>query len=641
MPTNTLTSLAILRVNIDQGRDYLDYLLPFVVQVLIDQNLDPITSDSVSRCIREQFGLEIPSSVVEVILNRLAKQKAIQKDLGIYHMTSDLPDPQITARQARANRHIGAVLNGLRQFSQDTANPVNNDDEAIESICTFLAEFDIICLRAYLRGTTIPNLGEKRRSTIVLVSEYVQHLQQSDPERFESFLILVQGHMLANALTCPDLHNAPKSYEDVTFYLDTPILVRMLGAEGEYKQVAASELISLLNKLGGNVAAFSHSRQELQNVLQGAANFLETSEGRGEIIFEARRRGTTRSDLLLLSESIDDKLQEAGIQVEATPRYMEEFQIDEKVFEEVLEDGLWYFNPRAREFDINSVRSVYVLRGNSPVTSIERARAVLVTSNSAFARAAWEYGREYESSQTVSSVITDFSLANMAWLKAPLGAPNIPTTQLLSFSYAALEPSEYLLTKYLAEVDRLEGLGKISERDHQLLRSSPSAYSELMHLTLGEDAALTEETITQTLQRMSSEIKQEETAKLSQEQRDHQDTLDALRNHQAQNREIVRKLYWRCHDRARVLAWIPSLLLVLLLVAGALAGLGLGPGTPIPDIALLWGSLGLALMTLLNLAFGSTLRGMHEWMENRVRTWLLNLESKSIGTELNELDTDR
>ena len=235
LPTNTLTSLAILRVNIDQGRDYLDYLRPFVIHVLIDQNPVPITSNSVSRCIREQFGLEIPNSVVEVVLNRLAKQKAIQKDLGIYHMTSDLPDPQITTKQARANRHIGAVLNGLRQFSQDTANPVNNDDEAIESICTFLAEFDIICLRAYLRGTAIPNLDDKRQSTIVLVSEYVQHLQQSDPERFESFLILVQGHMLANALTCPDLHNAPKSYEDVTFYLDTPILVRRLGAEGEHK----------------------------------------------------------------------------------------------------------------------------------------------------------------------------------------------------------------------------------------------------------------------------------------------------------------------------------------------------------------------------------------------------------------------
>ena len=52
--------------------------------------------------------------------------------------------------------------------------------------------------------------------------------------------------MLANALLCPDLRNAPKSYRGVSFYLDTPILIRLLGLEGELKQTAVRELIGLL-----------------------------------------------------------------------------------------------------------------------------------------------------------------------------------------------------------------------------------------------------------------------------------------------------------------------------------------------------------------------------------------------------------
>ena len=66
-------------------------------------------------------------------------------------------------------------------------------------------------------------------------------------------------------------------------------------------------------------------------------------------------------------------------------------------------------------------------------------------------------------------MITDFTLANTAWLKAPMGAPAVPTTQLLAFSYAALEPSTEFLGKYLKEIDRLEAQGTITERDHQLL----------------------------------------------------------------------------------------------------------------------------------------------------------------------------
>ena len=640
MSTSTLTSLAILKVNINQGRDYLDYIRPFILQVLIDHNPDPITVSVISQHIREQFGLEIPERTVEIVLRRISKRHSIKREGGVYRKTGNLPDPQIAPKQADAERHIGAVLNGLRQFSQGTANPIANDEQAVISICAFLAEFDITCLRSYLRGTAIPDLAGEHQTDIVLVSDYIQHVRRTDPERFNSFLVLVQGHMLANALTCPDLINAPRTYRNVTFYLDTPLLVRRLGSEGEVKQAAVSELIDLLKKLDGRVATFSHSRQELEHVLQGAATYLESFEARAAIVFEARRQGTTRSDLLLLAESIDSELSRAGVEVEATPRYLEELQIDETVFKQVLEDSVSYYNPRAKEYDINSVRSIYAIRGDRPAPSLEKARAVFVTSNSAFAKAAWEYGRQHEASQDVSSVITDFTLANTAWLKAPMGAPAVPTTQLLAFSYAALEPSTELLGKYLKEIDRLQAQGTITERDHQLLRSSPLVYSELMHLTLGEDASLTEGTVTETLDRVSSEIRREEWERLTVEQKAHQETRDALNSQQARNQEIVRNLYWRCRGRARALAFLLSVGMVALLAIGLLSGLGLRPAAPIVSWVLMGSSTILTLLTLVNLVFGSSVKKIHAWVQNRCLTWFLKREAKTVGVDLSELITD-
>ena len=223
--------------------------------------------------------------------------------------------------------------------------------------------------------------------------------------------------MLANALLCPDLQLALKTYRGVTFYLDTPLLVQRLGIEGQAKLLAIQELVNLITRLGGKVAAFSHSRDELDRVLRGAAANISSPNSRGQIILEARKRGTTRSDLLLLAETIGDKLSEMSIALEITPRYVEKFQIDETVFEDVLEDEVSYHNPRAKEFDINSVRSIYVLRANKPAPSLEKARAILVTSNTAFAKAAWEYGQKYESSKEVSSVISDFTLARLRQLR--------------------------------------------------------------------------------------------------------------------------------------------------------------------------------------------------------------------------------
>ena len=382
MPTNTLTSLAILRVQIDRYGDYLTYLEPFVFQILKDSTTSVITDSDVAEGLRKTFGLAIPNRTVEIVLRRMARRKILTRQSGTYKISGSIPDPQLTTRQADAERHIRSIINGVQRFSVESVNPMDDESQVVEAICAFLSEFDVSCLRSYLRGTAIPEADKASTADKVLVSDYLQSIQHNDPERFQSFLVLVQGHMLANALVCPDLENAPQSFAGVTFYLDTPLLVRRLGLEGTAKQDAAVELIILLKNLGGKVAVFSHSREELYNVIQGAAANLESPDGRGAIIQEARQIGTTRSDLVILGETLAEELSNAGVEEEPTPVYTEAIQIDEAAFEQVLVDDVGYFNPRAKEYDVNSVRSIYVRRQKKQIPSLEKSYAVLVTRES-------------------------------------------------------------------------------------------------------------------------------------------------------------------------------------------------------------------------------------------------------------------
>ena len=627
----------MLKVHVDRGQDYLDYLRPFILQVLVAHTPDRVTDAIVRDLIRADFGLEIPDRAVQVVLKRLSRQYPLKKVDGVYRITGELPDPRIGTEKAKAIRHINAVVAGLCEFSKGTAKPIGSPDEAVTAICAFLTQFNIPCLRAYLRGTAIPTIAGQQHPQIILVSTYVLALQNTDPECFESFLVVVKGHMLANALLCPDLQNAPKSYKGVTFYLDTPLLVRQLGLEGEPKQAAVNSLVALLLNLGATVATFSHLRDELERVITGAAQHIESADGRGAIVMDARRRGTTRSDLLVLTGQIDDKLKDARIDVLSTPQYNEDFQIDETAFEKALGDEVSYLNPRAKEHDVNSVRSIYVLRASISPTIVERSKATVVTSNAGFSRAAFQYGQRHEASRDVSSVITDFSLANMAWLKAPLGATAVPMTELLAFSYAALQPSKELLEKYLSEIEKLEKQGKITERDHQLLRSSQLAQSELMNLTLGEEDALTEQTVAETLKRVTEEIKKEESDQYRMERAAHQETQEQLAEQRTIKTLVQERLYWRCRWRSTVCAWCASTIIAALLTGGLAASVGLRSNNPILGWLLVAASGVLILLSLGNLIFGTSIRHLHEEVRSHCLAWLISREAAATGLDLTEL----
>lgn len=541
----TLTSLAILKVNVDRGTDYLQYLRPFVSEFLFKCRPESITEESVAAYVLAEYGLVIPDRTIKIVLKRLSRQSIISREHGAYQITGQLEDPGIESTRVQARRNTTATINGIIEFARERGQQQIDEQRAAAAICAFLARFDIPCLKAYLRGTTIPAIeANDPRTDVVLVSDYVIHISGTDPARFDSFMVLVQGHMLANALLCPDL-NPDQLFNDVTFYLDTPLIVRLLGLEGRRKGNAGQALVRLLGKLGGNIAVFSHSRDELERVVRGAADGIDSPTGRGAIVLEARRKGTTRSDLIMLLGQLDARLGELGVTVRRTPTYIDKYQIDENVLAEVLDDEVSYYNERAKEFDINSVRSVFVLRASSRAWAIEKCKAILVTSNSGFADAAWKFGQEHEPSQGASSVISDVSLANVSWLKCPVGAPEIPRLEVMAFSYAALQPSNRLLERYLTEIEKLEANGQITSRDHALLRISPNAYSSMVSLTHGDGRRVNLETVTETLRRTEEEIATEKDAALGRERTESERLRDEAYARRDALAELRKQEYWR------------------------------------------------------------------------------------------------
>jgi hypothetical protein len=628
---STLTSLAMLKVNIDGGKDYLEYLRPFILDILANCAIEVINDAAVSEKLRARFGLEIPRRTVQILLQRLVKSGVLKKSQGVFRIIGEIPGTNIAKEKAEAERHISAVANGLIEYQKNNVKMEMDEEVAMDALLTFLSKFSIPCLKAYLRGTAIPTSEDGQEWKIILVSQYVMELQKTNPERFDSFITMAQGNMLANALLCPDLQEVSDSYNNVVFFFDTPMLLKLLGLEGDPSKQAIVELVDLIDKLKGKVACFAHTYDELVGVIKSCANYVDKPEGSSAIVQEAKKKGLSKSDLLLIAGNSEDVLLKAKIVFEPTPRYTKEFQIDQKAFETILKDEVHYHNPRAPEYDVNSVRSIYVLRKGNIAHSIEKCGAVFVTSNEDFSIAACKYGKDEESSMEISSVITDFSLANTAWLKAPQGAPGLPRKEVLAFAYAAMKPSPSFWDKVLKEADKLVISNQISARGHQLLRSSVFAQEEMMRLTLGEEKSLTPQTFSETIRRVTDDIKAEETAKLTMEEQAHSDTSSRLQALLEEREKLIKQIYWRCENKAERRASIITLGVSSMFVAILLIGAMITRISLLSGIALIIAATVPAFFPILRY-FGFEFR--HKTIKERITGWLLKRCLKKESTEL-------
>lgn len=542
---DTLTSLAMLKVDLDhQHRTYVDYVSPFVIDLLNTDRPEIISDSTVADKLKIRFGLQVPTKGVQHVLRRLQRKGYLALEDGVFEVTSSLPTSTLSNSKNEAIRHIDAVVAGVIEEAA-VHHHEWSPEVATRAITTFLGRFTVDCLKTYVFNTALPKLPEKNSVDLYIVSKFVTKAQERKDAAFESFIVLVKGLMYSNALLCPDLESLEKKFQDLTFYLDTPLLLNLLGLQGKDAKRAADELIALLKKLRGSIAVFSHTITETQQVIGAAASNINNPRANGKVIEETRRSGLQISDLIIARDTVDERMRKIGIAVKRTPDYESDYQIDEAEFQEALEEEIYYKGESALLNDVNSVRSIYVLRQGRQPVRLEDAGAVFVTTNQKFAKAAFHAGRNHNSTREVSSVITAYSLANIAWLKSPLEAPSLPLSETMALCYAALEPSRDLFKKYVQEMDKLRDSGQISSRDHEILRLSPSARDELMELTLGDEHALTVSSIKSILANAKATI-------LAEQKQMHDAELAALSRQgeqlltDAQQRELL--LSQRAHD---------------------------------------------------------------------------------------------
>ena len=370
-----------MSIHLREGKDYLDYLQGFVVHSLRALGDQPFDAAVVQRRVEEEFGLKIPVATFAIYLKRLVKAGVVSPiGAGVQFRVVSLPGTDIESERDSTRKHIDEVVNELAAFAHARYSLAWDDTTAAAALTEFLRQYSIDFLKFAEVRSPLPQVAADKTTTDYVVAAFVRHCAKNQSGLFESIKILVQSHMLANALLCPDLEFTTRGFKHTIFFVDTRFVLKAIDLESQFDTENTRELLTTIRKLGGTVCIFPETKEEIHSVLKAIIKGMQQGTGRRGVIYwelMKRRRGVT--DVILAESELEETLKNLSISTYPSPKYEEKyylFQIGEDELRDEIEGEIDYQTPQAAEHDIRVVRHIFALRKGRRASSIEDAKFV-------------------------------------------------------------------------------------------------------------------------------------------------------------------------------------------------------------------------------------------------------------------------
>lgn len=506
-----LTTLAILKVNQEEGLRHLESFTPFVLHCLSHSGVAQISTSPLRAAIQTEFDIELPQAVLKRILNSVTATGKVRLENGIYMADlSRLGENDLSPLITEVGRRRGELIDALRTFAHEEFTVSWTRDETSDHLHAYIESFSSRVLAASITGEQLPRDPSVESGDQYVVHRFADRLCSGDHTLFEHLLTLVKGRMLGDGLHyLSDRGDEPPSLDKVEVYLDGPPLLFVLGYAGPELQGPYCELLELLSNQVAIVRTFEHCVTEAREILDAASGKARaggpTQQFHGDVVAHLVQTGRSPTDIALLAERLPNDLLKHGINPVETPRRSERLQPDEERLAGELQKRLNYGNRLARDRDIDSLTAIGRLREGRSFRDLEKCRALFVTHNFNLFRTSTYFFRTADP-LAVPPAAYDMSLATMLWLREPSPEPNLPRERVISQSYAALNPDDRLWKAYNAEIEKLRSEGHLEEDDAQFLRYGREATEALMDVTRGDHEAFTEGTLDQVLARARENV---------------------------------------------------------------------------------------------------------------------------------------
>lgn len=516
MNRNTIISLAMLYALWQSNRqDLLDLIRPFVMYAVGNTTKVNSEIDIAHICdyMEDEFGYK---SIQVAVINRILAREASSKAKKAYHCI-----------EKKNNRFIliKSLSHLIEDFSQKRTTCKGHSDAVTSALTDFLNKRQVCKRTDYTQAEAerlLLSFFERQGGSIVLSVDDLRQLRSRSNEidffiarfilaehecksvLFDYLVELVKGYFVTTALylQAENPNATTASFSDVTFFLDTRLLLAYLGYKTEEENNSVQKMVESLKKNGAKLACFTYNIDEVNSILE-AYKLSTISKSKRPSTFTLEYfddHGYSYTHVEANQKKFVQRLVDSGIDNFSANSLLGKGNtsededsaglLDDKRIKEILLSIKPNYNQTALSDDLTAINTVSRIRKGRKYSYIEKCKAVFVTSNSILVSATKEYLKESLYDFGFPIAITGEDLCVMAWLKDFEQSNTLPQMRLLENVLAAITPSKELMESYFTHLDDLERQGIIKDDEAALLRVDIFAKHELMDLTFGERSNL-------------------------------------------------------------------------------------------------------------------------------------------------------
>ena len=500
-------------------KTYVDNFVPLMATTLIKHSYHKIENKDIKILVDDFFsdyGLLLTNSPTLTILQKCKKNKIIRISGKTYYINEEEALKFDISKELELNTEKQKkLLTDFRDFIKLETTETISDEITYNLVLSFIKHNDVgLFLFSGLNDSSLlpdPVLPHNYKRYKYFFEKYVSKVYNENKEIFRILVEIALGSIATNALLFSFVNQSSESIKDSEIYLDTSLILRLVGADEKENIENVSLLLNSIRNHGAKLKIYSHTYDECRESLETSLawvesiNFDPAKANRTSLYF--RQEGYKKADVELIIASLDRLLRKNDISIEQVPSYTyENTLIDEKELQRIFVEEMSKHDRSFQEEcfrrrtlrDIASICATSRLRnGKRYIHTIKDAKYLFVTTNGILSYANYRYNKENGRTRfsEIPECISDILLGTYLWASTPQIADAVNSFKIIAIALSAIKPDPEMEKSLQLEAKKLLDKGSITHDDYIIVTSSHLIKNLLSDKYFANASSITESSI--------------------------------------------------------------------------------------------------------------------------------------------------